>query len=435
MIKKRSLRYYVGLVWLNLRILARLMWLVPSALVRRRSRTSDVSGKTVRKRLLFLYSQVPWHEVWQRPQEIASRLCEHIDVVFFSPVQAHRRLESLGAWKEKILYEKGTHRLLVLSPLILSGHYKNSFIFKLNSLLILADAHRALSAYDDVILLTNSPFVDFLAEKIAYESVVYDVIDEFAGFGWAPPTGREMERRLLQRADLVFTGTYSLLEKKRALHPNVHFVPCGVRFEMFNRRQETELPKDLEGIKKPILGYTGSISERLDTQLIAKLASAYPHASIVLIGPLHGDMRDYPQMRNIFYLGLKRHDELPLYVQQFDIALIPFRLNEASRAVNPVKTLEYLAAGKPVLSTAIPDVERFYADCVAIAYSHDEFIRLADSLLNNDNSARIEKGIDRARSRSWDTMAKTMWDMMSRHSMLCPTAVNTRGSHSHENRH
>jgi glycosyltransferase involved in cell wall biosynthesis len=413
MMKRRSLAFYAKLFWLNLGILARMAWLVPYSLVFGQRRTRRGSpGKPALNPLLFLYSQVPWHEVWQRPQEMASRFRERLDVVFFSPVQAHRRLESLSTWKKRTVCENGAHRLTVVSPLILSGHYKSRTIFNLNSSLMLAEARAAISGYDDVIFLTNSPFTDFLVEKLDYQTLVYDVIDEFAAFGWAPPHSRDMERRLLQRADLVFTGTYSLFEKKRAMHPRVHFIPCGVRFEMFNSAHSKELPEDLRGVPRPIFGYTGSISERLDTDLLAKLASAYPQASIVLIGPVHGDLGTYPSAPNIFYLGLKRHDELPRYVEQFDVALIPFRLDEASRAVNPVKTLEYLAAGKPVLSTAIPDVERFYGDCVAIARSNERFISLAESLPKENNRERRQRGIELAKASSWDAMVKNMWDLI-----------------------
>jgi glycosyltransferase involved in cell wall biosynthesis len=233
-------------------------------------------------------------------------------------------------------------------------------------------------------------------------------MDEFIAFSWAPRDSAQMERYILEHADVVFTGTHTLYEKKKPLHNNIHFIPCGVDFQLFQNDSTMPVPADIRSIPRPIAGYIGTLSERIDLELIERLADRYPKVSIVFVGPIHGKLGAPPKRSNIFYLGLKTHGQIPAYVREFDLALMPFRLTEAARSINPVKTLEYLAAGKVVISTAIPDVERFYGNVVQIARSHEEFISLVGQCLQRDNKSLIQQGLELARGQSWDAMAERM---------------------------
>jgi len=258
--------------------------------------------------------------------------------------------------------------------------------------------------------LANSPFAEPLRRAFRWRAAVYDIIDDYAAFDWAPPESLRWHDALVEHCDAIITGTYSLLEQVRPLRPDAEYVASGVDFDLFYRAAPSSsadtVPPELRGLKGPIAGYTGSISDRLDAEILRLAAARYPHVQFILIGPVHGSFGPPPQAPNLYYLGLKSHNALPAYVTRFDLALLPFRLTQAALATNPVKTLEYLAAGCVVLSTAIPDVERFYGDVVAVARSREEFVEKIGELLAADNRERRARGVERARGASWDAMAR-----------------------------
>ena len=189
--------------------------------------------------------------------------------------------------------------------------------------------------------------------------IVYDCMDELANFKFAPPDIAARERFLLQHSDLVFTGGHSLYRAKSAEHPNTHLFGCGVDVPHFESAAaiDTKVPDEIALLPKPVLGYFGVIDERLDYALIELLAKCFPLASIVMVGPLAKVRReDLPSLPNIHWLGQRSYSQLPAIVKGFDVCLMPFALNAATQYINPTKTLEYLAAGKQVVSTAVPDV-------------------------------------------------------------------------------
>jgi glycosyltransferase involved in cell wall biosynthesis len=231
---------------------------------------------------------------------------------------------------------------------------------------------------------------------------VYDVIDDFAAFSWAPAFCRPWDEWLTARADALVTGTQALQEQRSAVRSDAEFIPCGVNFELFS--SELPVPSDVASLPRPMIGYIGSVGERLDFGLLARLAREFPSASLVLVGPIQPMHDGLPQAPNIHYLGLRRHDQLPGYARAFSVALIPFRLNAATRMLNPVKTLEYLAAGLPVVSTALPDVVRLFHDVVRVARDENEFVRYVREALDHPDPVLRARGIERARHASWDSM-------------------------------
>jgi glycosyltransferase involved in cell wall biosynthesis len=251
--------------------------------------------------------------------------------------------------------------------------------------------------------------------------VVYDCMDELANFRFAPRDIGLREQYLLKQADVVFTGGSSLYDAKAGHHHNVHMFGCGVDVEHFSkaRHPETVVPPQVQGLPRPVLGYFGVIDERLDYDLIAALGDAFPQGSIVMAGPLAKvDAQQLPKQPNIQWLGQQAYSALPALVKGFDVCLMPFALNDATRYINPTKTLEYMAAGKAIVSTAIADVVRNFGDLVHVAGSREEFIALSKRALEPD-PARIAAGLDRANAATWDsTVAK-----MRRHIL---EAVNGR---------
>ncbi len=404
------------LLFHSVRLLVRLVCLYPlSALAygKKDSRPSPDDND-----LLFLiYSQVCWWGVWQRPQEVAKGMTEYHRVLYISPVQVHECLMRYPDWKFIERIDKG-RGITVFSPMIFSGHYRWGLIFRINRLLILSELRWLLRKERPVIFFTNSPFVDYLVPRLRTSKVIYDVIDDFTAFDWAPQNASRMERYLLSSADIVFTGTYALYKKKKSFCKDATFIPCGVDFSRFQRPEDTNPepePEDIQGLPRPIIGYAGTLSERIDTSILSGLAERLPDASIVLIGPVHRSLGRPPRAHNIHYLGLKRHEELPAYLHRFDVALLPFRLTKAAMAINPVKTLEYLAAGCVVVSTAIPDVERFYADVVVIASNPEEFVEKVTFVLHTHNEERIKRGIEFARRASWQKMVDDMEQIINAH--------------------
>lgn len=406
------LKIIFRILFSSLGLCLRFLWVVPAGFIaykfaRKCKNLKSLSDDEKDRIPLFFWSQVIWWEVWQRPQEFCSNLCCERPVIFFSPVQIHRRFDSLNKWKHRVELETG-RGLSIISPLIFPGEYKSKLAATVNKMLLTGEIRLLLYKCPNFIFMSNSPFVGALPRILNPSLTVYDVIDDFIAFSWAPEGSEKLEKALFECSDLTFTGTSTLLDKKRKFHKDMTFVQCGVKFDMFNKPSTSAPPDDIKSLKKPVIGYIGSLSDRTDSELLDMLSKKYKDASLVLIGPIHGSFGKPPKSESIHYLGLKPHESLPLYLKAFDVCLMPFRLTEAALAINPVKTLEYLAAGKPVVSTAIPDVIKFYSDVVAIANSREHFIELVGEMIYKDQSDRVKKGVQRAQNSTWQKMTEQM---------------------------
>jgi glycosyltransferase involved in cell wall biosynthesis len=245
--------------------------------------------------------------------------------------------------------------------------------------------------------------------------VVYDCMDELAQFRFAPTDLPERERRLLAEADVVFTGGHKLYRSKSRYHDNVHFFGCGVDAAHFGRARsaETPVPGDVARLAGPIMGYYGVIDERLDYELLRTLAAANPEASLVMVGPVvKVDPRELPQAANIHWLGQRDYQQLPNYVKSFDVCLMPFALNEATEYINPTKTLEYMAAGKPIVSTAVADVVHNFTPVVKVARSPEEFVAGVRAAASAPDLALIERGLQMARRATWEAIVARMRELI-----------------------
>jgi glycosyltransferase involved in cell wall biosynthesis len=236
-------------------------------------------------------------------------------------------------------------------------------------------------------------------------------MDELAQFRFAHPDLPERERLLLANADVVFTGGHKLYEAKRRHHGNVHFFGCGVDVAHFAKASlpETPIAAEVAGLPQPVFGYFGVIDERIDYDLIAKLAEACPYASVVMVGPIvKVDPDTLPQAPNIHWLGKREYSELPSYVKGFATCLMPFALNEATEFINPTKTLEYMAARKPIVSTAIADVIRNFAPIARVARSHEQFVAFTARAAKNPDLVLLAEGMKRANRASWESIVSQM---------------------------
>ena len=252
-------------------------------------------------------------------------------------------------------------------------------------------------------------------------SAVYDCMDELSAFAGADPALPDLERRLMQRASLVFTGGQSLYEAKRDHHPSVHAFPSGVDVAHFlPARAGLPDPGDQQPVPHPRIGFYGVLDERLDRGLLAAVADLRPDTHFILVGPTAKiDLHELPRRPNLHYLGNKRYAELPAYVGNWDAAMMPFALNEATRFISPTKTPEYLAAGRPVVSTPVVDVVRQYGAIpgVTVAVTAAEFAAATDAALAQAAGPKEWlPAVDRALSgMSWDATWTRMSSLIGDH--------------------
>ena len=387
-------------------------------------------GKTI-----ICFSHLRWDFVYQRPQQLMSRLARVNRVIYWEEPGA--AVESGEAYLELRLDEGIT----VAVPHLPSGLNKSDECNKLRELLQTYVTRLAVnddaSGTNELVLWYYTPMMLPFSQHLAAAAIIYDCMDELANFKFAPSELMSLEKNLFIRADLVFTGGYSLYEAKRGTHPRVYPFPSSVDREHFAQaRGEVTDPPDQCMLAHPRLGFYGVIDERMDLDLIARLADARPDWSLVMVGPVAkiGE-EELPRRKNIHYLGSKPYCELPAYLSGWDVALMPFAINEATRFISPTKTPEYLAAGCPVVSTPIVDVIRHYGDTlgVTIARSTADFINACERALEFDKQGGWLAETDELLSAmDWDVTTARMWELVSqrlRHNTAPLPIASSSGLH------
>jgi len=358
------------------------------------------STPTGRTPLLACHSHLRWDWVYQRPQHILSRLAHGWPVI----VEEEPVFDDRPPGIDVLAVAEG---ITVLRP-----HRPVGSSFDLGALV---EGYIAAARGDrELVRWVYSPMFAAYGNRLgANQVVVYDCMDELANFS-SPPAGLiEAEARLLERADVVFTGGRSLFESKRGRNPNVHCSPSAVEAAHFARALEptTQVPADLAALPGPVFGYYGVVDERLDYDLIAALADAPGVGSVVLVGPMiKVDADGLPRRANLHYLGQRSYAELPAYLKGFDVCLMPWALNDATRTISPTKTLEYMAAGKPIVSTAVRDVVRDHGDLVLVADDPASFVAAALGALAGHSAATAAAMRDRAEQNGWDATVEAMRD-------------------------
>ena len=325
---------------------------------------------------LVCFSHLRWAFVFQRPQHLMTRFAATYRVLFWEEPEFVAGLAE-PRLRRNLCPDSG---VTVLTPELdetLRGQ-EDAVLARLLDAEI-AGAGRPLVRW------YYTPMMLLFSDHLAAECVVYDCMDELSAFRGAPAELIAREQRLIERADLVFTGGTSLYEAKRARHSNVHAFPSSVDASHFGRaRDAAPAPADQAAIPAPRLGFAGVVDERMDLDLLAAVADARPGWSLVVIGPVAKIGEDeLPRRANIHWLGAKPYAALPDYFAGWDVALMPFAMNEATRFISPTKTPEYLAAGCPVVSTPVADVVRHYGglDAVTIADGAEAFVAACEAAL------------------------------------------------------
>jgi glycosyltransferase involved in cell wall biosynthesis len=361
---------------------------------------------------LIVHCHLCWDWVWQRPQQFVSRLSRQRKVLFVetvapddqlaAPLARFRTVDQFpnltvlrlqfptARWQDGRYVDRERRRLV---QEFLSGQMAGQF-------------KNPIQWFYDPMAITA-----FGGGRMEEALTVYDCMDELSKFRCAPPEIIKREAQLISQADVIFTGGWKLFKAKSKFHDNCHFFGCGVEWEHFGRALEpaTPVPADLAALRKPVLGYFGVIDERMDYELVAALADANPEWSVAMIGPvLKVDEASLPRRANLHWLGRKGYEELPAYCKGLDACLMPFALNESTEFINPTKALEYMATGRPIVSTAVADVVRNFGSVVKIGRSPEEFIELCRQVLAKPDEEARERGLQMARENSWETIVERM---------------------------
>jgi glycosyltransferase involved in cell wall biosynthesis len=345
---------------------------------------------------LVCVSHLRWDFVWQRPQQLLTR-CARERRVFFveEPV--------FGEGGPRLRVRRMNDRLVVAVPELQSGCTPAEADRTQEWLLRALLRDFCVEAF---VLWLYTPMAVAFTRTLAPLAVVYDCMDELSAFAHAPDRLTPLEDELFRRADLVLTGGRSLFEAKRARHLNVHLFPSSVDSVHFAlARLPGPEPHDQAEIDHPRLGYVGVIDERIDMELVAAVADTRPSWQLVLVGPVAKiDPAGLPRRLNLHYLGPKDYAKLPAYLQAWDVALLPFARNRATRFISPTKTPEYLAAGLPVVSTPIADVVRPYGEegLVHIAEDAAGFVTAAEQAMQESSVERLRRVDAFLMESSWD---------------------------------
>jgi UDP-galactopyranose mutase len=355
---------------------------------------------------LICFCHLRWDFVYQRPQHLMSRYAKRFRVFYIEEPQHHDQQDTYDIKLTK-------ENVWVVTPKLMHGECT-----ELESLV----RHKAIlnklfgkMEIEKYIFWYYTPMALKFTDQFYPKRIIYDCMDELSNFKFAPPELKELEEKLFCKADLVFTGGHCLFEAKQDCHPNIHPFPSSIDREHFAKaRADVNDPADQEHIPHLRIGFYGVIDERFNISLIAEVAKQRPEWNFVLIGPVVKiDPATLPRFDNIYYLGGKDYKDLPTYLAGWDIAMIPFEKNDSTKYISPTKTPEYLAAGKPVVSSSIRDVVIPYGEqgLVHIADTPEEFITAVEKELATEDKTQWTKKVDAYLAQiSWD---KTWNKMMS----------------------
>lgn len=357
---------------------------------------------------LICFSHLRWNFVYQRPQHIIKRLSNQFNTVYLEePIYDAIELPHH-------CFTQINDSLSIVVPHLLSGSSREDTVAQMEAML---KSILKVDDGEDFIFWYYTPMAFEFAQSFTPKLTIYDCMDELSAFKFAPPSLKGLEKNLMEKADLVFTGGHTLFEEKKSFHSDIYPFPSSIDKAHFARARVKDVsPKDQQNIKGTRLGFFGVIDERFDIDLIAQMANLRPEWQFILIGPVVKiDSNNLPRLSNIHYLGQRSYDELPAYLSGWDIALIPFLLNESTKYISPTKTPEYLAAGIPVISTPITDVVNPYGTegLVSICNTAEEFVAAGEiELEERDKSFWLAEVDKYLKDMSWNNTVSEMLDLI-----------------------
>jgi len=369
-----------------------------------------------------------WDALWKETQAIMSRLAPDNRVLYVEPGRdpEHGVLaEAARNWPNLVrltMREVRRNLLVIGSPPVLPHGRQHlpagvltmtmPLVMAVNAGVIIRHVRRAMRARSvtSPILWLTDPYHAPLVGRFGEQLACYFNFDEFADMvGNRRVTGliRRLDDTLTRQADVVFATSRSQRDRRRIINPRTHLIPNAVNFELFSRAATIALPlpADLAELRRPIIGYTGWLTDHIDVPLLRRVAHAYPRCSLVLVGPDHlpssPDLEGLRACANVVFVGRKDQAALPAYLRAFDVALMPYRLVGHVPSAYPAKLHEYLAAGRSVVASALPELEP-YRDVLRLARSDDHFVQLIAEALADDSTTAVDARLAVARENTWD---------------------------------
>ena len=331
-------------------------------------------------------------------------------------------------WHKLISFLKGWERiddhLFVYTPLVIPFH-RSRLARRINRIILVHSLRiiQFLLKFRRPVLLVFSPSFHEVVGHLGESEAIYYCIDELKGYREVDTAMMEdMENHLLAKADCVVACSRELVEKKRSANPNVYYLPHGVDWALFRKTldERRDPPDDIARLEKPIIGFYGFLSEDwIDFELLNDMAAQHPEWSLALIGRTKQDLAGVLRHDNIHFLGVKPFEQLPDYNRAFDVAIVPFVMNELTESSNPLKLFEYLASGLPVVSVNIPEVAR-YANVVKVARNRREFIRMTEEALTENGREDRYRRSELVRNETWENRLETLSGIIAKHRRLRP---------------
>lgn len=377
---------------------------------------------------ILCFSTRRWDSLWRNTQQIMSRIAKQNRVIYFEPGRDPDKSMLSELIKNAENYFKFRYNIINKNLIVIRTpsslpyarrHLPKSvlqittpWVAKYNSQILLKHAQKAIVKFDvkNPILWFYEPRQVELIGKLGEKLTCYFNYDEFSSFVENVRMKQiilEYDNRLTKLSDIVLASGRAQWEQRKEINPHTYFIPNGVDFELFHKAQEltTEIPSDVLMLTKPIIGYVGWLGNQIDLELLWRVAGEFSQCSLLLVGqddiPRTDDYNRLCKLPNVLFVGRKNIDKLPGYLKSIDVALIPYLLEGYTLTAYPLKLHEYLAAGKAIVATALPELKPF-TDVVSISATHDEFINHIRDALNNNSPLDIETRIAVARENTWD---------------------------------
>lgn len=382
-----------------------------------------------------------WNSLWRDSQHVMSRIAKQNRVLYLEPGRDPDKPYLAEIWRNgpnfvsprtKILHE---NLIIIQTPSnlpIMRRHLPRSllqvttpWVAWTNSRIMINHIRRIMKSYDvqSPILWLYSPYDIELVGKFNEKLACYYNYDEHSDFlpnKRIRTLMREFDKRLTSRVDVVFATSRSQCQRRQVFNPNTYFLPNGVDFDLFNRPlvSPRPLPADIAALQRPIIGLAGLLGYQVDLELLLRVAEAFPECSLALVGPDElPDTAARKQLRaqpNVFFLGRKKLEQLPDYVQAFDVALIPYALEGHVPSIYPMKLHEYLAAGRAVVTVDLQELKP-YSHVVRISKTYDEFIEHTRQAIHDNTPDAIEARVAVARENTWDQRVEEIYRKLQQH--------------------
>lgn len=365
-------------------------------------------------------STSPWYPIPTRKQQVMRRLRDARVLYFDPPVTwiaplrdpaAKPKLKAYRAAGEQVCGHVTAYALPPVWPFFNKYRAVNRRNQKKISACV--RARMAEAGFEKPVLWCYSPVSADVVDRIPHSALVYDCVDRHSAYGGLmdPALVDAMELELAGKADMVFATAESLAERLRTVNPRAMFLPNGANYELFRHAAEPgEVPEDMKGLHGPVFGFVGALQECIEYNFAASAARARPAWNFVFIGRENPgvDLSGLRGLPNVHFLGLKPHDQLPRYIARFDACLNLFASSALSKDVSPLKFYEYLATGKPIVSTPQPDQILQFAPLLHIARTADEFIAACEEALEDTGPERMAARMEEGRKSSWDARVEEM---------------------------